>query len=659
MKHIYLVLIAALFITSIQITHGQVFNLIKDINPGTPGSYPANLTNAGGTLFFSVQESDTSSMKLFKSNGTAAGTILLNDFGKIPTNPPTIPVINSFTNLNGTLFFIRHQKKGFNGSFSELWKSDGTIAGTVEVYSDSPALSNDSKILGTANNFLYFKFNSRFYKSDGTTGGTILVKNFYGAIAYNPGSFININGTPYFSAADSIFGIELWKSDGTTAGTVLVKDIYPGGISSYPAGFTNINGELYFSAADSMHGIELWKSDGTADGTELVKDIYPGSGGNGIPYNNSYPLNLTNVNGTLFFSATDSAHGNELWKSDGTVSGTLLVKDINAGTGDSNPADFLNINGTLYLNASDPINGAELYKSDGTVQGTVLVKDIYTGLTGSSPQNFTNINDELYFSASDSAHGAELWKSDGTSAGTLLVQDFESGTNNGYPENITVINDTVFLTAATPNYGTELYDAVTGTVVPVTLLEFNGILKKDDAVLNWKITTQQNIYQFEVERSTDGHTFKEIGKVSTIKQPGINQYSFTDYNIAVLLSPHVYYRLKQIDKDGTYSYSEIIYLNIANISSYRFSVAPNPVSNSTTISFTLPITVGAEKVSLQIFDIEGRLIKTLVNVQMGAGLHQVIWNVTNDNKSAVTDGIYYLKLNAGNYSETKKLSIIK
>jgi ELWxxDGT repeat protein len=104
--------------------------------------------------------------------------------------------------------------------------------------------------------------------------------------------------------------------------TILVKDIFPGigelgPNSSYPQQLTNINGTLFFSAADGSHGFELWKSNGTAAGTVMVKDINTkplvGTGNYG-----SYPAFLTNVNGVLFFSANDGTHGNELWRSNGT-----------------------------------------------------------------------------------------------------------------------------------------------------------------------------------------------------------------------------------------------------------------------------------------------------------------------------------------------------
>jgi ELWxxDGT repeat protein len=90
-----------------------------------------------------------------------------------------------------------------------------------------------------------------------------------------------------------------------SAQPVLVKDINTRterGGSSRPSQLCNVNGTLFFVSNDGVNGPELWKTDGTAAGTVMVKDIYPGMGGRG-------PSNLTNVNGTLFFSANDGANG--------------------------------------------------------------------------------------------------------------------------------------------------------------------------------------------------------------------------------------------------------------------------------------------------------------------------------------------------------------
>jgi ELWxxDGT repeat protein len=193
--------------------------------------------------------------------------------------------------------------------------------------------------------------------------------------------FTNVNGTAFFLANDSIHGKELWKSDGTPAGTTMVKDINTGTANGVDAGnvnygfaYVNVNGVFFFAANNGSAGVELWKSDGTEAGTVMVKDIRTGA-------SNSSPYYLTNVNGTLFFQANNGTNGIELWKSDGTEAGTVLVKDINPGAGGSMTSNmtFLNVNGTLYFSADNGVNGEELWKSDGTTNGTVMIKDIRPG----------------------------------------------------------------------------------------------------------------------------------------------------------------------------------------------------------------------------------------------------------------------------------------
>ena len=113
---------------------------------------------------------------------------------------------------------------------------------------------------------------------------------------------------------------------GAEEGTLLVENIKRDDYSSEPSNLTAMGGRLFFTARDGTHGPELWRSDGSQAGTVLVKNIHPCSG-------NYYgPGNLTAVGNTLFFSADDGVSGEELWKSDGDEAGTVLVEDINPGT---------------------------------------------------------------------------------------------------------------------------------------------------------------------------------------------------------------------------------------------------------------------------------------------------------------------------------------
>ena len=264
----------------------------------------------------------------------------------------------------------------------------------------------------------------------------------------------------------------------------LIDDIVSGSGSSNPSNFVNVDGTLFFTATTSANGTELWKSDGTAEGTTLVKDIRSGT-------TSSSPTNLTNVDGVLFFTATNGTNGVELWKSDGTSSGTMMVKDIYAGSTSSSPTKLTNVDGTLYFSATTSANGAELWKSDGTSDGTVLVKDIRTGTTGSSLNNFSAFDNKLYFTANNGSSGQELWVSDGTSAGTVLLKDINSGSASSSPANFTIIGSTLYFSATTSGAGIELWKTdgtASGTVIvkdiqsgtgsssPTSMINANGTL---------------------------------------------------------------------------------------------------------------------------------------------------------------------------------------
>ena len=131
--------------------------------------------------------------------------------------------------------------------------------------------------------------------------------------------------------------------------------------------------------------MELWKSDGTAAGTVLVKDIWSGSSMAAIL------MVLSGVGSTLFFAATDGINGTELWKSDGTSCRYYTGKGYMARIGDSYPFSLKSVDGQLYFSADNGTKGDELWKSDGTTAGTVLVKDIWPGIQSGAAGNFSQL----------------------------------------------------------------------------------------------------------------------------------------------------------------------------------------------------------------------------------------------------------------------------
>jgi ELWxxDGT repeat protein len=378
-----------------------------------------------------------------------------------------------FTEVNGQVFFV----DGTSGQ--ELWATDGTSAGTFLVKEIPPpgiVSRNLSQLTNVSGTLFFVADGTQLWESNGTAAGTSMVKDINPG-AFTPGSgtkeLTNLSGTLFFAASDGIsasaHGQELWESNGTSAGTFMVKDInasgqqaYPG---SYPHSLTNVNGTLFFSANDGVHGREVWRSDGTANGTGLVKDINPGSADALKKY-----ANLVNVNGILFFTANDGTHGRELWRSDGTVGGTALVKDINPGSADSGVyTPLFNENGTLFFSANDGTHGQELWRSDGTDAGTFLVQDINPGPSDSYPGPFATANGTLFFSANDGTHGFELWESNGIAAGTFLVKDINPGPSNSSSQLFTNVNGSLFFTANDGVHGFELW-TTDGTTAGTFLL---------------------------------------------------------------------------------------------------------------------------------------------------------------------------------------------
>ncbi|GEM_PF-1195728 len=220
------------------------------------------------------------------------------------------------------------------------------------------------------------------------------------------------------------------------------------------------NGIGYFAASDGTHGVELWRTDGTPSGTYLVKDLEPGEC-------SSNPQGLTDVNGRLYFMATTQAAGLEPWVSDGTSAGTSMLADIYPGTNWSLSAPYVGQNvfvpmgGYVFFAASDATHGSELWRTDGTTAGTSMVKDINPASFGSSgssgPDELTVVNGKLVFTAFTDALGRELYVSDGTSAGTSLVKDINPGTNYSYIYNLTAFNNRAFFSATDGVHGSELW----------------------------------------------------------------------------------------------------------------------------------------------------------------------------------------------------------
>ena len=255
-----------------------------------------------------------------------------------------------------------------------------------------------------------------------------------------------------------------------------MKDIYSGIQGYVLTNFVNLNGTLILTVYGGASGSELWKSDGTSTGTTFIKAI-PGDNFNNHP---------TVMNGALYF-----LEGNGLWKSDGTIAGTFLLLKEKGGSFASSAEMLMAINNQLFFTGNDDASGLELWKSDGTTTGSVLLKDINPGSNSSDINAFSKAGSKLIFSANDGINGNEIWISDGTPAGTKMMQDIEPGSGSSMETQffelkgtIAEANGKILIGASTSAFGNEVWvaNAPAEGPLPLELLEFKGTLVKQQRI---------------------------------------------------------------------------------------------------------------------------------------------------------------------------------
>ncbi|OKH52130.1 hypothetical protein NIES2101_15965 [Calothrix sp. HK-06] len=412
-------------------------SLARNIRDGG-SSDPSNLVNINGTIYF-VADDGVYGRELWRldENGNSAMIRDIRNNSGIGSNP------SNFIDVNGTLYFTAID--GINGT--ELWRlRPGEIRPSIVKNINSQGSSNPSNLINV-NETLYFTADdgmsgTKLWRIDAEGMATLVrdINTLFKA-GSNPSNLTDVNGTLYFTANDGVSGNRLWQID-SSGKAIPILDINSNlSVGFNPSNLTNINGTLYFTSDDGNMGRELWRIDSTGRAT-LVRDI------NTLYKAGSNPSNLTNVNGILYFTANDGINGTELWRIDGTGN-AVLVRDINASynsstfTGNgSNPSNLTNVNGTLYFTADDGNIGRELWRIDGT-GNPVLVRNINTFLqAGSNPLNLTNFNGTLYFSAHD-GNSRQLWRIDQMGNAVMLaITNFDAN-----PSNFTIVNNVLYFTA--------------------------------------------------------------------------------------------------------------------------------------------------------------------------------------------------------------------
>ena len=278
-------------------------------------------------------------------------------------------------------------------------------------------------------------------------------------------------------------------------------------------------------------------------------------------------------------------------------------------------------------------------------------------LTGTYDQNGFNVsgNNEYY--------GDMFFSGDSTGMITGKAPDVPSASVDSIIFNGNFNIDTLGLNFMTYLGGNPLSDGIirlkkdTGAVVPVELTSFSAsVVNYKKVELKWTTATEINNAGFEIQRSDNGKLFNKIGFVKgrgTVSE--INNYAYSDNKVSIKT---YYYRLKQIDFNGSFNYSNIINVNITEPAIFELQQNyPNPFNPATSISFTVPYT---SYVTLSVYNLLGQLVTKLVDEVKDAGSYSVKWNAGN-----LTSGIYIYSLQANGidgkeiFTNIKKMILLK
>jgi ELWxxDGT repeat protein len=360
---------------------------------GSCGSF----ATAGGVAYFTAIRPGDYWGELWRTDGTPAGTSQVSHVG-----PESF--VQVFAPLQGRLYFVA-ETEADNGHLerSTLWSTDGTAAGTEPLFDLPDTYVADLRSFGDRLYFHGERLESSedfLLESDGTEAGT---RELFPSSGFNPTHFLRFGGQTFIVDDGS-----LWKTDGTAEGTRQVTD--PAGPIQGALDLAALGDRIYFMAHlitdpnNTLGTPALFRTDGTQAATVLVRTFALDPTLDEAP-----DPQFTTLDGALFFVAADPEHGSELWRTDGTAAGTALVIDLNPGPDSALISGLTAVNGRLYFAADDGEHGIELWTSDGTAAGTRRVSDIAPGPYSSSPRELSAIGGLLYFSADDQVIGREPW----------------------------------------------------------------------------------------------------------------------------------------------------------------------------------------------------------------------------------------------------------
>lgn len=587
--------------------------------------------------------------ELWVTDATPAGTMLVSDIWNGGSSKP-----NNFITYGNKLYFnaftpeYGRELYAYSGSGSPVRLTD-LNEGAADGFNDPDFYINDSKLYFTghdgAEQGLYVLANGTISKIYSVPAGFKLLE------------FSSIGNTVFFQIRNQSTSMALFKTAGTAQSTQLVHEINGLYSGMFPAQMTPFGNRILFAAQTDDYGYELWVTNGI--NTSQVADINPG--GEGSQPQLFFSVILKNK---LVFAAYTESKGTELWVTDGTSAGTSMLIDINPVANASSdpfilPAFWdvggvegdinrmLSYNGFIFLFAHDGSHGRELWKTDGTPGGTTMVIDLNPGPSeGVNNAAFTYTRSGLIFSGDNGSAGYEPWISDGSERGTRMLADINAAGSSD-PEISFIWQGDLYVTANNGNGGVDEYRdfiKLTGpySPLPVTMTDFTAVVINNNVLLNWRTSSESNSDRFDIMRSENGSSFRNIGSVPAAGQSSSSQrYSYIDSTAQTPQSSALYYRLIIIDKDGRQSMSEIVRVRITQYAP-TFSIYPNPVYDLLKVHYSIQ-----EKGWLTISDANGRAMYRSVLKAGGSGMIEI-------DMSSYPGGMYMIKIADGASTRTEK-----
>jgi len=361
-------------------------------------------------------------------------------------------------------------------------------------------------------------------------------------------------------------------------------------------------------------------------------------------------------NGNLVVCVGSGGNSNAIPEFD--ASGNYLGNFISAGSGGLNSPFCITFRDNDVLVSGSSSDAVHRYDLNGT-----YLNNLITGVN--FPQQVVELsNGNIAVAVFSSPSGLGIYDSNGTQLNfftsvTSLRGVYQLPNGNFLVTNSSGLHELDgsgnFVRTIFTSSNLQYISLIDYSVIPVELTSFTAKLIDRNVQLNWSTATETNNSGFYIERSEDNLNFTTIGfeqGAGTTTEP--RQYSFID---KAEISGTLYYRLKQVDYDGSFSYSRTVEVN--NALPLEFSLSqnyPNPFNPTTNISFQVPVN---SHLTLKVYDILGNEVATLIDEFKSAGNHEVVFDSHN-----LSSGVYFYNLKAAGvngetYSSTMKMTVMK